>query len=154
MDTSTNPSVNALLLILPLTVLRGNKLFEFETWWIGIGSLLCHSSASELLWWPRLHWLHWTVQFVSITCSSSITSLQDICMKQSAFSRYTEYGDYHNLIQGSGSRPHSINILTPWQCAWLCATPSPALGLYLAPEEMQLSLKWWLGRFCGGIWQG
>ena len=66
---------------------------------------------------------------------------------QRVLSKKIEDHQFSMLLETSSpaNKARLLSESAPHAASWLLVTPSPGLDLHLDPNELQISIQWWLG---------
>ena len=66
---------------------------------------------------------------------------------QRVLSKKLEDHQFSLLLEASSPADKAwlLSVSAPHAASWLLVTPSPGLDLHLDPNELQISIQWWLG---------
>ena len=66
---------------------------------------------------------------------------------QRVLSKKLEDHQFSLLLEASSpaDKAQLLSVSAPHAASWLLVTPSPGLDLHLDPNQLQISIQWWLG---------
>eukprot|EP00731_Ephydatia_muelleri_P012305 Em0006g1199a len=77
----------------------------------------------------------------------SVDAITTSPVHQRVLSKKLEDHQFSLLLEASSpaDKARLLSVSAPHAASWLLVTPSPGLNLHLDPNELQISIQWWLG---------
>ena len=103
-----------------------------------------YSSAENLHLNHAINLFNNQVSPSEVITAEGVSSLR---VTQRTLSKKLECHLFNSLLGDSSmaDRARLLSVSAPHAASWLSVIPSPALGLHLEPNELQASIRWWLG---------
>ena len=125
---------------------------------LGLRSVSHHSSAAYIASLcasgfgdaQNPHLSHTVDLFNKLVSPSEVISVDAITtspVHQRVLSKKLEDHQFSLLLEASSpaDKARLLSVSAPHAASWLLVTPSPGLDLHLDPNELQISIQWWLG---------
>mgnify|MGYP003460779833 FL=1 len=125
---------------------------------LGLRSVSHHSSAAYIASLcasgfgdaQNPHLSHTVDLFNKLVSPSEVISVDAITtspVRQRVLSKKLEDHQFSLLLEASSpaDKARLLSVSAPHAASWLLVTPSPGLDLHLDPNELQISIQWWLG---------
>ena len=125
---------------------------------LGLRSVSHHSSAAYIASLcasgfgdaQNSHLSHTVDLFKKLVSPSEVISVDAITtspVHQRVLSKKLEDHQFSLLLEASSpaDKARLLSVSAPHAASWLLVTPSPGLDLHLDPNELQISIQWWLG---------
>eukprot|EP00731_Ephydatia_muelleri_P001362 Em0001g1362a len=108
------------------------------------------SEALQLFDVENPHLSHTVDLFNKLVSPSEVISVDAITtspVHQRVLSKKLEDHQFSLLLEASSpaDKARLLSVSAPHAASWLLVTPSPGLDLHLDPNELQISIQWWLG---------
>eukprot|EP00731_Ephydatia_muelleri_P017572 Em0010g670a len=86
-------------------------------------------------------------KLVSLSEVISVDAITNSPVHQRVLSKKLEDHQFSLLLEASSpaDKARLLSVSAPHAASWLLVTPSPGLDLHLDPNELQISIQWWLG---------
>ncbi|KAL5500007.1 hypothetical protein EMCRGX_G011492 [Ephydatia muelleri] len=109
-----------------------------------------HSLFQKFAFNDNPHLSHTIDLFNKLVSPSEVISVDAVTtspVHQRVLSKKLEDHQFSLLLEASSpaDKARLLSVSAPHAASWLLVTPSPGLDLHLDPNELQISIQWWLG---------